>query len=270
MASIKHYANGLGGTTGSRVATGTDVQLSGNVYYVGNAVAGASDANAGTERTKPKATIAGAVAVYAANDTIVVLSGHAESITSTVTFNRAATRIVGEGSGSSAPRFTGAATTVIFDVTADCVSMDNFTFPASTAVVTTRLRVPSGAFSGTNLRFECGANDTNAAMIWNDASGGTGAVLTLNGCTWTAVASQPAIGISFTQSTTALYMTDCTFDGGSFGWSDYAWKSSVATFSMTVTGLSLLNGSHVLLPTGSNGFIQTDQATGDSRIDWTA
>ena len=268
MASIKHYANGLGGTDGSVVATGDDVLCSGAVYYVGNAVAGNSDANAGTERAKPFATIAHGMSVAVAADTIVVLSGHSESITTTVTFNRANMRIVGEGLGSAAPRFTGGAATVIFDITAACVIMDNLVFPASTAAVTTRLRVTADDFRGTSLRFQSGANDTNAAMLWNCA-GATGPLMLFN-CSWTSVAAQPSIGLSFTQSTTQLVMQNCIFDGGSFGWSDYAMKSSTSLFGLDITGHSILNGSHTLLPTGTNGFLQISASTGDSRIDWTA
>ncbi len=267
MASIKHYANGLGGTTGSVIATGEDVQLSGAVYYVGNAVTGNSDANAGTERTLPFATLAHAVSVYVANDTIVVLAGHSEAISSTVTMNRAATRVVGEGSGSTVPRFTCAVAGIMIDITAACVYMDNFAFPASTAASTGRVRISADAVTLNNLSFECGASDTNRALSFAVVAGGT---CKISNTTFTSVASQPAAGFEVLNAITAIQMENVTFDGGSFGWSSYAFKGTAAVFGMTATGINLLNGSHVLLPTTSNGFLQVEESTGDSRIDWTA
>jgi hypothetical protein len=268
MASIKHYANGLGGTTGSDIAVGGDVQVSGKVYYLGNSVAGNSDANTGLERNKPLATFSAANALLAANDTLDILAGHVESIASSITISDAGVRIVGEGTGSSVPRFTCSGAVVMWDVTGECVHMDNLSFAASTAVPTAVIRISANAFDGVNLSFSCGANDTNRAMSFAVAAGNP--VCSLRGCTFTAVAAQPAVGFEVLNNTTSLVMEDCTFDGGSFGWSGYAFKGSVAVFGMNVIGLQLLNGSDVLLPTTSNGYIQTVAVTGDSRIDWTA
>jgi hypothetical protein len=268
MASIKHYANGLGGTTGSAYTTGADVQVSGKVYYLGNAITGNSDANTGLERNKPFATFAHAISVIAAADTLDILPNHAETLSGSVAIGVANIVIVGEGSGSSVPRFTCSGAVNMFNVTAACVYMENIVFPADTAVPTAALRIAGDDFTGKNLRFECGSNDTNRKVIF--ATAGATGPFTLDGCTFTAVAAQPAIALELTTSTAQLVLTNCTFDGGSFGWSDYALKASAGTFGIHIVGLQLLNGSDVQFPTSSNGFVQTTAATGDSRIDWTA
>ena len=84
-----------------------------------------------------------------------------------------------------------------------------------------------------------------------------------------AVAATPAVGLEVINAVSDVTLDNVTFDGGSFRWSDYAFKGSAAVTRLRATRVYLLSGSHVLLPTGTTGTLSVAAATGDSRTDWT-
>ena len=265
MASIRYYQNGAGGSVGADFAVLKNTYRSGNYIYVGNAVSGASDANAGTERTKPLATIGQANTNSAAGDTVVVLAGHNETVTSSVVLSKAGVTIAGEGSGTLVPRFTCNAAIAMLDITAAGVQLDNLYFPASTAVPTARVRV-GAAFSWLrHLQFDCGASDTVRALSYVTGAG----TARFTDSRFTAVAATPAVGLEVINAITDLAMDIVTFDAGSFQWSDYAWKGSAAITRLKATRIYQFAGSHILFPTTTTGDLQIAGATGDSRVDWT-
>lgn len=94
----------------------------GNIYFV-SSVTGSS-VNAGNRPDKPVATVAQAIALCTANndDVIVVLPGHAETVTATsIDLNIAGVRIIGMGKGLKRPTFTyGAAAATITVSAANC------------------------------------------------------------------------------------------------------------------------------------------------------
>lgn len=265
MASIRSYKNGAGGSSGADLAVLEPTLQSGNYFYVGNAVAGASDANAGTERAKPLLTTAQALANAVANDTVVWLANHNEVISTTVVLSKGGMRWVGEGTGSSVPRLTCGGTIAMLDLTAPGQLIDNVYFPASTAVPTARIRVGSTAIRLNALQFDCGVSDTTRALSYITGAG----TLRLTSSRFVSVAATPAVGLEVINAIADLTMDNVTFEGGSFQWSDYAFKGSAAIARLEVTRLYQLNGSHVLLPTGTTGTVIPVGVTGDSRIDWT-
>jgi len=262
--AIKSYVNGAGGSTGADLAILDNTYQSGNYYYVGNAVTGASDSNAGTERTKPLLTLSQAHTNASAGDTIVLLASHAETISSAITLNKAGLSIVGEGSGSSLPRLTCGGAVAMLDVTAAGVLVDNVRFPASTAAPTARIRIAAAGSILQNLVFDCGASDTTRSVSY--ITGASDARLT--GSTFTATAATPAVAVEVINALAGLTMDEVTFDGGSFPWSDYAFKGTAAVTRLRATNIYQRIGSHILLPTGSTGVVQISDATGDSRLDW--
>lgn len=266
MAAIRSYVNGAGGASGADLAVLENTYQSGNYWYVGNAVSGASDSNAGTERSKPLLTTAQAYTNAAAGDTVVWLASHAETITVSVNMAKAGMSWVGEGTGSAIPRLTCNAAITMLDVTAAGILIDNVYFPASTTVAPgSRLRVGAAGTILNGLSFDCGLYDTNSAFqcIVNST-------VRLTDTRFTATAATPAIGLYVSGAFTDLTMDAVVFDGGSFGWSDYAWKQTAAiTRAMRATRISLYNGSHVLMPTATIGTLQIENVTGDSRLDWT-
>lgn len=270
MASIRSYVHGAGGTTGAALATLKRTQLSGNYYYLGNSVSGASDANPGLERTKPLATLAQAYANASAYDTIVALSGHNETIGTLVTFGKAGLSLVGEGSGSTLPKFTngvGVATNPMIKVTAGSVMFDSIYFPTSSVNARERIDIEGGGGVTiiNNCYFECGINDAQRTIYYTSVGPDV-----MNGCTFVVVSAGCGPGIQMAGVSNAFLADNVVFDGGSFGWTlGYAFQGDNDMNSMRMTRVYQLNGSHILLATGTTGTLQIEQATGDSRVDWT-
>lgn len=265
MAAIRSYKNGAGGSSGADLAVLKPVLSSGVFWYVGNATPGASDANAGTERTKPLLTSAQANTNASAGDTVVYLSGHNEIIGTSVVLSHAGLALVGEGTGASVPRFTCSASIAMFSIGAAGIILDNLYFPASTAVPTARVSIASTNTIMNAIQCDCGANDTTAGLV---VTAGAGAVRVTNS-RFTSVAAGAAIGMSVTSATSDIFMDTVTFDGGSFGWSDYALKATAAISRLRATRVYLLNGSNVILPTGTTGNLNVAGASGDSVVSWT-
>lgn len=263
--AITSYVNGAGGTTGADLAILERVAASGLYYYVGNAVTGASDANSGKDRGKPLLTTAQAYSNASAGDTIVYLANHAETIGVAVTLAKAALSLVGEGTGATVPRLTCSAGIAMFDVTAAGVLLDNILFPASTSAPTARVRVGAAGTIMNALQFECGASDTTRALSF--VTGGSDARLTNS--TFTSVAATPAVGIEIINAFAGLTMDRVTFDGGSFEWSDFAFKGTAAVTRLRASRIYQFAGSDVSLATGTTGLWQSEGSTGNSRFTWT-
>lgn len=265
MASIRSYKNGAGGASGADLAVLSPILSSGVFWYVGNATPGNSDSNAGTERAKPLASSAQANTNAAAGDTIVYLQNHNEVISSSVVLAHTGLSLVGEGTGLSVPRFTCGGTIAMFDVTGAGVLFDNLYFPPSTAVPTARIRTAAADTDMNALQFDCGTNDTNRALSLITGAG----TVRLRNSRFTSVATTPAVGLEVVNAASDLYMDNVIFDGGSFGWSDYAFKGSAAITRLRAKRIFLLNGSNVLLPTGTTGTLNVAGASGDSVVAWT-
>lgn len=263
--AITYYPNGAGGTTGADLAVLKRITKSGLTYYVGNATTGASAGNSGLERGKPLLTTAQAYAAISAGDTVVYLQNHVETISVAVTLAKAGISLVGEGSGATVPRLTCGAAIAMFDITAAGVLLDNLYFPASTVAPTARVRV-GGADARLNaLQFDCGASDTNRALSF--VTGASSATLTSS--RFTSTAATPAVGIELINAIAGLTMDAVTFDGGSFEWSDAAFKGTAAVTRLRATRMYQLAGSDAILATGSTGDWQTEVSTGNSRLNWT-
>ncbi len=270
MASIITYVNGAGGSTGAELATIAPLQMSGVIWYVGNAVSGASDSNAGTERTRPLATLQQAVTNAGTGDIIDLLENHAETISSVVTISDAGLSIIGEGAGTSRPSLTNgvaAATNPMISVQAASVMFDNIQFPPSSVNARERSLITggSGGYSVIkNLTFYCGANDGQRSLNYTSLGRDT-----LTGTTFVSMSSDAAAGLELNASP-GFQADNIVFDGGSFGWDVYALYVSSATTVFRMTNIQLLNGSNVLMPTGTTGVLQVSEQSGDSNIDWTA
>lgn len=77
-------------------------------------------------------TVASAIAstVAGRGDTIFVLPGHTETVTSTITVSTAGTRIIGLGEGLLVPAFTGNGTIDVFTMSGANTVLENVQFPA--------------------------------------------------------------------------------------------------------------------------------------------
>jgi len=243
--------------------------MSGQVWYVGP---GGTDTTTpqGLQRQYPLATFAQAYTNAAAGDGIVFLEGHAETLTVAQTLAKAGIHIVSEGSGSDRATFTCNGAIAMFDITAAGVWLDNILFPASSTAPTARVRTASTKTRVTSCEFLCGASDTAAALKFVTGAG-QGIV---EDCTFTSTAtagaSRPAIGIEVANAMSDLEVRDTIFDGGTYGWSDYALKGTAAITRLYAKGMSLLNGSDVYAATGSIYRVHVANKSGGSRLVLTA
>ena len=273
MASANTYEAGIGGTSGDRLATADPLYVGngGFVWYVGNTVVGAADAAAtggaldgGRRREKPLLTLSQAITNSADGDIIVFLANHAETLSGAVTINKKVT-LTSEGTGTSAAKFTAAGAINMLDVTVANVRMRNIRFPASTAAPTAKVRIATAGCQLIDCYMECGALDTNRALSLVTGAG----QVRLSGCTFIATAATPAVAVEVINAVTGLDVEDCTFDGGAFGWTSYAFQGTSALTNYTFLNTHLLNGSDAHITTGSTGWFQRGTASGSSvvRID---
>jgi hypothetical protein len=249
MASPTVYQNGAGGTTGDEVAVNKPLyQLNGgHVWYVGP---GGVDAVSpkGREREKPLLTTQQAVTNAVAGDTIIYLPNFTETISVAVAVNKALT-MVSEGTGSSRARLTCGGAIAMLTLSATGTSLNNIYFPASTAVNTCRVDVTAAGVVSDNCYFECGANDTNRSFRFS--AGASSCQLT--NATFVAMASQPAIGVEVAAALAGLFFEEVTFDGGSFGFSDFALKATAAITAVYANQIHQLNNADVSLAAGCSG-----------------
>jgi len=276
MASIKYYVNGAGGTLGAELATLKPLYMSGVIWYVNNSSSAASDSNAGNDRDLPLATLQQAVTNSSAGDMIDLMSGHAETIASTVTINKAGLSIVGEGIGSTLPRLTNnvaAGTGPMISVEAKAILFDSIYFPGSAQSARERIFVggsPAGQATLANLTFECSANDAQRSAWFN--GGNTNAGCSISGSTFTATGVDAGPGLQM-GSAIGVTVDSCVFDAGSFNWQAGAgaiYITSGACEGFRMPNTSLLNGSNIIVDiTASTGVIQVADESGDSVVDWT-
>lgn len=93
--------NGIGASLGDQLVVGKPLTLSGDVWYVDDSGTDAVSP-AGKQRNSPLATLAQAVTNAAAGDIIVLMDGHAETISTLIAITKNLT-IVGEGQSDGKP-----------------------------------------------------------------------------------------------------------------------------------------------------------------------
>lgn len=248
MASPNIYSSGLN-LAGTVFANGpATLQLSGATYLSGAVqwldTINGNNANAGTLPELPVKTLAQAVTNSATNGIIVVGEGSSESIAAGQVISLAGLKLFGCGTGSSRPRYTctGGAT-ILFEVnTNGGVWIEGFYFPASTAVPTAQVSIATAGCVVKDCYFECGANDTNRSLLLTTTSA---TQTRIDGCSFVATASRPAIGLQIASAVADTTIVNCTFDGGSYGWSDYALKITAAALRTRIIGGTYINRSDI-------------------------
>ncbi len=243
MASPNTYPGGLN-LAGTVFQNGpATLQLAGPAYLSGSVqwldTIGGLDVNAGTLPELPVKTLAQAVTNSAANGKIIIGEGSSESIAVSQVINVANLSIFGCGIGSSRPRYTCTGTVVMLNCNAGGAWVENIYFPASTAVATSRIDLGAPYCVVKDCYFECGTNDTTRAVRVAAAASGC----RISGCSFVTTASRPAIGLEVSGANGNNFIEDCTFDGGSFGWTDYALKVSAAALGLTYRNLTFINRS---------------------------
>lgn len=258
------YPNGAGGTTGDQIAVNSPLILgtTGHIWYVYSVTGSDAVSPRGREREKPLATLNQAFTNAAAGDVIILMENHAETISSTITINKALT-IVSEGSGTSRARLTSAvAAGAMLSLSSTGTSLNNIYFPASTAATSARAVFAGSGIVSDNCYFECGANDTNAALVLQSSA---------NSCQVTnayflATGSQPATAISIA-AVSGLFMENIALDGGSFGFSSFALNATGALTAVYANQIHQLNNADVSLTTGWTGVWNVGNKSGSARFE---
>lgn len=270
MASPNIYPGGLN-LAGTVFENGpATLQLDGPTYLSGAVqwldTINGNNANAGTMPELPVATLAQAVTNSAANGVIVIGEGSSESLSGSQTIALAGLSIFGCGTGSSRPRYTCTGAVAMWNCSAAGIWVENIYFPASTAAATSRITSGADMQTFKDCYFECGASDTNRALY---LSGGSG--VRVDGCSFVVTASRPAIGIHIPNATNDITITDCVFDGGSYGWSDYAVKVSNGATRVRIISPTLNNRSDIgFTVTGTSYQIYGVDAAGTTNVLLTA
>lgn len=226
----------------------------------------------GQDRVKPLATLAQAHTSAAVGDVIVLMSGHAETLSAAQVFSKAGVVVVSEGSGKNRARFTRNGDINMFDVTAAGVAFWNIYFVASAAVsVRSRLRVAGAAPTLRESFFECGPNDTGPAFETVTGSSSVRVEDTQFLSTGTALTAQPHSAIKVTDALTDLRLESVSISGGTVGWSNqYAFVGAGAITRLRAFDLDLLDDSDMSLVTGTTGYITLRYKTGSARVIWTS
>ncbi len=269
MASPNPYFNGAGETSGSALAQLLPMLLSGSFWYVDAAHGTDAASPRGKERIRPLATLAQACTNAAAGDIIVLLEGHAETLTSAQTFATAGIRVVSAGSGSARAHFTRSGDINLFDVTAAGVEFNNIYFSASSGTISTKARV---RMAGVNDRvvgcyFESGATyDTGPQLEFITGASQVAVESTFFVSTSTDVTLQPESAIKVTNAVTDMTLDTVVFDGGSSGWSNpYAFNGAAAVTRFRGYNIDLLHDSDGILATGSTYDVHIRNKSGSSR-----
>ena len=265
--------NGIGGSTGATLATASPLYMSGNVWFVSSASGDAS--YSGKDRKVPLDGLAAAIGVAANDDIIVLLSDHAEVVSTPITADKRLT-IIGEGLNSGKPTASmtqGHTTSNVITVTAANVTFDNILFKPHTSASTGKyIDTAVADMAVKNCYFEMDENsDAPSISLQSGADN-----CRISGCTFESTAETvndlPVEAVTVAAAITGLTMEDCIFNGGIYGFETsggdpWAFDGSAAAItSYRIHGLTLLNGSDFKLNTSSTGYVSMSSATQDGRL----
>lgn len=270
MATIS-LANGLGGPAGSSLGIRKPLIVNGNVWYVNADTGTDGAAPAGKDSRNPLATLSQAVTNSASGDIIVLMDGHEETITSTITIAKSLI-LVGTGSNAGLPtvKLTPNQATSMLDIDgAAFFHMHNIwieeNLQANSAARIDLSSVSHSYYKG--LYVQCGQYDDTGAF-----SIASGSVF-FDSCTFistaTSVATAPHSAILDHAVSDVVMMRDVVIDNGTVGFSNiFAVDLNSATTHMQFESMSLLRGAKVRVLDASVGFINIETATSDARVDW--
>lgn len=189
----------------------------GNIWFVGSTVTGASNASGyGTSPTAPFATIDYAVGNCTASngDVIYVLPGHTETVSAAagLDLDVAGITIKGLGSGTLQPKvdFTTAATADV-DIDAANVTIENIQFEASFADIAAAIDVNATDCTIRNCRFLSPTTDENALIWILGATSTTSNRLIVENCWFQGKDAANTHAISLPGTSDGCIVKDCVF-----------------------------------------------------------
>lgn len=265
--TVWHYPNGTGGVLGDELVTETELYSTGFIYYVHSGTG--SDSNSGVMRQKPFASLVHALTLISANDIIVMLDGHTETISAPQTLSLNGIRIVAEGSnnGVSTVRLTSSLNEqTMFTISGINVTLGNIYFPEGGTNATVARVIITGVKSMVRgCYFECGAGDANGTV--DVKSTATGARFFSTSFVNVSTTTQPTCGLLMEG------MTDCeleavTVDGGTVGFSvagildSSAVAPTTAPLRLRCQQMRMLNGAGLVTGSGTTGYVGISEKSG--------
>jgi hypothetical protein len=211
--ATKNYENGIISTSDSGdIDISQDIMVTGDVYWL-NSVTG-NDANTGTNRIEPKATLAGVItaATTAQSDIIIIEAEHEETSATAITISKSNLRIYGLGTGTNKPTFTVNGNVDLIDITGSGVELNNLRFAKGSAAHTARVNLDGPLPKVKNCDFPCGVNDLFSITLTSNA-----VLPEINGCTFTIEEDGADVGIHVQAAITSdVKLIGNSFDGGDF------------------------------------------------------
>ena len=267
--AVSLLPNGFGATTGNSLVTNTRAYLSGNAWYVLGTTGVDAAGNAGKNRNKPLATLAQANTNASAGDVIVFLSGHAQTLTAVEALK--ACIYVSEGSGTSRATFTrNHATAKLFTIASARTQLRNIIFAGDTvANSAARVEVAASECRIIDCYFNCDGDDEGPAVGIITSGDRCRIAGTTFISTATATGDQPESGLKVSNAVSDLELIECTFSGGTYGWSNqYACDLTAAAITgLYIEGVNLLLDSDIGLHASTTPTVITFGTTsGSARV----
>lgn len=259
MAAL--YPKGIGGTIDS-LATGEPFYgVDCVVWYVKSTTGVDAAAPAGKDKEAPLATLGQAVTNASANDVIVLLDGHSETMTAAVTLSKRGMVVVGSGQTSGVPNVTignDSAAASALSITAQNVQLRNIKFTANAqANAAARVAISSSGAVINGCYFQCAANDDGPAVGLASGADYCEVANTTFISTGTTQATRPESALKTTAAVTGLRLRGAVFSDGTVGFTNlYALDlNGGAVTDGLVDSVSLLLGASLRLGASFTGYV---------------
>ena len=267
-AAFHHYPNGIGGASGDVLTSEKPLLVSGNIWYVHSPSGADAGGTVGQSREAPLATLAQAVTNAANDDIIVLMDGHAETVTAAQTLSKRLT-LVGDGSvgGQPSAQFTlNAVAATLITVSTDSVEIRNLKFNANAqGSFSPKISVTAGHFRMVGCRLEGNASDVVAVLSLGTGSDNA----RIQNATFLSVSAsgstQPISAISG-GTLSGIELEGTVLSGGEIGWSSLYPVDLGNQTAFRSLGCSFLFGADISLGATSTGWITMPTTTGSVRF----
>jgi hypothetical protein len=237
----------------------------GRVFYVGSVavpggLVGVDDSGSyGYRPERPFATWDYAIGQCTASrsDVIVILPGHAETVTAAITMDIAGVRVIGLGQGRNRPAITASGAIDAVNVTAANCRIHNIRFVGAAASVTAQINVAAADLVVSSCVIEQDAVPLVAVTV---ASGGNR--LTVKDCLFFATADGADFSIDFEAGVSAPTITGCTFNYSPLGIDTPCIRANVNA----VSGGLIENCRFICVVTPFIDFNCSDSLSGDGML----
>lgn len=240
----------------------SSVIATGAVHWVDSQTG--SDANSGAE-CFPVATLQQAITNATANngDLIIIKSGHAQVLSTTVALSKAGVRVFGIGAATLAPQFTVAAAIDGITVTANDCELNNLYFPVGTAVNNTaRINVDARNVRVKGCTFKCGARDIDTITVTAN-----GIDAKIDSVSLEVMAAGPQTGVKIESAAAAgLSIENSAFSGGEIGWSLGGVYSGFAHLNYRYEAINLTECANIVHSAAAKGVLSDITADDGSQV----